>query len=289
MSENNIIKAIKDKGKNLESEMSFFGHLEALRWHLMRSALAVVVFSVIAFWKFTWIFNTIIMGPYHPNTFWTFRVFCQLGNFFHIDGFCVTKINAQLTSTGVGDQFLLQLNSSIMIGVICAIPYILWELWRFIKPALLEKERKAANGFVFYATGLFIIGILFGYYILAPESIAFLAGYSVSPDIHNLFTVGSYLSILSTVTLITGVVFELPIFIYILASIGLLTATFMRKTRRYAIVIIMIVGAIISPSPDILTTTIATVPLFVLYEIGIMVAAVVEKKRLKKHEDLMAS
>ncbi len=269
--------------------MSFFGHLEALRWHLMRSALAVVVFSVIAFWKFSLIYNGVIMGPFHPNTFWTFRMMCRIGDYFHADGFCVTKINATLISTGVGDQFLLQLNSSIMIGIICAIPYILWELWRFIKPALHEKEIKAASGFVFYASALFVVGILFGYYILAPESIAFLADYSVSPDIHNTFTVGSYLSILSTVTLITGIVFELPIFIYILASIGLLTATFMRKTRRYAIVIIMIVGAIISPSPDILTTTIATVPLFILYEVGIMVASVVEKKRLKAHEDLMAS
>ena len=289
MSDNKLVKAIKNKGKDLESEMSFFGHLEALRWHLMRSAFAVVVFAVVAFWKFTWIYNAIIMGPWHPDTFWTFRIFCQLGTFFHIDGFCVTKIDAELISTGVGDQFLLQLNSSIMIGIICAIPYILWELWRFIKPALLDQERKAASGFVFYASALFIVGILFGYYILAPESIAFLAGYSVSPDIHNKFTVGSYLSILSTVTLITGIVFELPIFIYILASIGLLTATFMRRTRRYAIIIIMIVGAIISPSPDILTTTVATIPLFILYEVGIMVAAVVEKRRLQKHEDLMAS
>jgi sec-independent protein translocase protein TatC len=289
MSEKNIIKAIKDKGKNLESEMSFFGHLEALRWHLMRSALAVVVFTVVAFWNFKWIYQTIIMGPFQPKTFWTFRVMCDIGNYFHINDLCVTDINAELISTEVGGQFLLQLNSSILIGIILAIPYILWELWRFIKPALLEKERKAASGFVFYATALFVVGILFGYYILAPESIAFLAGYSVSPDIHNKFTVGSYLSILSTVTLITGVVFELPIFIYILASIGLLTATFMRRTRRYAIIIIMIVGAILSPSPDILTTTIATVPLFVLYEVGIMVAAVVEKRRLKKHEDLMAS
>jgi sec-independent protein translocase protein TatC len=289
MSENKLIKAIKDKSKTLESEMSFFGHLEALRWHLMRSAVAVVVFSGASFWYFKWIYNAVIMGPFRPTTFWTFRVMCQMGNYFNISGLCVTKINAELISTGVGDQFLLQLNSSLLIGIICSVPYILWELWRFIKPALHDKERKAASGFVFYATSLFIVGILFGYYILAPESIAFLASYSVSPDIHNEFTVGSYLSILSTVTLITGIVFELPIFIYILASLGMLTATFMRKTRRYSILIIMIVGAVISPSPDLLTTTIATVPLFALYEVGIMVAAVVEKKRNKKHEDLMAS
>jgi len=289
MSDNKLIKAIKDKGKDLESEMSFFDHLEALRWHLVRSAIAVVAFAVLAFWYFKWIYNAIIMAPFHPDTFWTFRTMCQVGNFFHLSDLCISSINAELISTEVGGQFMLQLNSSILIGVICAIPYVLWELWRFIKPALLEKERKAASGFVFYATALFVVGILFGYYILAPESIAFLAGYSVSPDIHNKFTVASYLSILSTVTLITGIVFELPIIIYVLASIGILTATFMRKTRRYAIIIIMLVGAVISPSPDLLTTTIATIPLFILYEVGIMVAAVVEKKRNKAHDELMSS
>ena len=268
--------------------MSFFGHLEALRWHLMRSAFAVVFFAIVAFCNYTFIFQKVIMGPFDPN-FWSYKMMCYLGTLFHLDGFCITKINGILISNEVGGQFMLQLNSSLLIGVICAIPYVLFEIWRFIKPALLENERKAASNFVLYASTLFIVGILFGYYILAPESVAFLAGYTVSPEIHNQFTVASYLSIVATVTLLTGIVFELPIFIYILASIGILTASFMRKTRRYAIIIIMIVGALISPSPDILTTTLATVPLLVLYEVGILVAAVVEKRKLKKHEDLMAS
>ena len=288
MSDNKLVKAIKDKGKNLESEMSFFGHLEALRWHLMRSAFAVVFFAIVAFCNYHFIFNNIILAPFKPD-FWSYKMMCYLGTLFHIDGFCITKINGILISNEVGGQFMLQLNSSLLIGVICAIPYVLYEIWRFIKPALLENERKAASNFVLYASTLFIVGILFGYYILAPESVAFLAGYTVSPEIHNQFTVASYLSIISTVTLLTGIVFELPIFIYILASIGILTASFMRATRRYAIIIIMIVGALISPSPDILTTTLATVPLLALYEVGILVAAVVEKRRLKKHEDLMAS
>jgi sec-independent protein translocase protein TatC len=288
MSDNKLVKAIKDKGKNLESEMSFFWHLEALRWHLMRSAFAVVFFAIVAFCNYTFIFQKVIMGPFDPN-FWSYKMMCYLGTLFHLDGFCITKINGILISNEVGGQFMLQLNSSLLIGVICAIPYVLFEIWRFIKPALLENERKAASNFVLYASTLFIVGILFGYYILAPESVAFLAGYTVSPEIHNQFTVASYLSIVATVTLLTGIVFELPIFIYILASIGILTASFMRKTRRYAIIIIMIVGALISPSPDILTTTLATVPLLVLYEVGILVAAVVEKRKLKKHEDLMAS
>ncbi|MGF7081363.1 twin-arginine translocase subunit TatC [Mucilaginibacter sp. UYCu711] len=283
MSDNKLIKAIQDKGKSLEAEMSFFDHLEALRWHLIRSAISVVVFAVVAFLNYDFIFNKIILGPFDPS-FWTYRMMCKLG-----DGFCITKMNATLISTEVAGQFMLQINSSVLIGIIVAIPYILWEMWRFIKPALLAKERKAANGFVFYATFLFLLGVLFGYYVIAPESIAFLVNYKVSPEIKNTITVSSYLSMVATITLIIGIVFELPILIYILASLGILTGTFMRKTRRYSIVIILIVGAIISPSPDFITTIIATLPLFFLYEVGIVVATRVEKRRTKAHDDIMSS
>ncbi|WP_179412507.1 twin-arginine translocase subunit TatC [Mucilaginibacter sp. E4BP6] len=283
MSEKNIVQAIKDKGKTLESEMSFFDHLEALRWHLMRAAIGVVVCTGFAWYYSDFIFKKIVMAPFYGD-FWTYRMMCKFG-----DGFCITHINGTIINTEMAGQFMLKLNSSILMGVIAAVPYILWEIWRFIKPALLDKERKAASGFVFYASILFIIGILFGYYVIAPESISFLAGYTVSDTIKNQFTVSSYLSMVATITLIIGIVFELPILIYILASIGILTGTFMRKTRRYSVVILLIVGAIISPSPDFLTTMIATVPLFALYEVGIVVASVVEKRRLKKHEEIMES
>jgi len=283
MSDNKLVKAIQDKGKTIEAEMSFFEHLEALRWHLIRAAISVVVFALVAFFNYDFIFDKIIMGPFKPD-FWTYRMMCKLG-----DGFCVSKINATIINTEVAGQFMLQINSSVLIGIILSIPYILWELWRFIKPALLTKERQAASGFVFYASGLFIVGILFGYYVIAPESISFLASYTVSDTIKNQFTIGSYLSMVATITLIIGIVFELPILIYILASLGILTGTFMKKTRRYSVVILLIVGAIISPSPDFLTTMIATIPLFALYEVGIVVASMVEKRRAKAHDDLMNS
>jgi sec-independent protein translocase protein TatC len=186
-------------------------------------------------------------------------------------------------------QFTLQINSCVMIGVILGFPYLLFEIWRFIKPALHEKERKAASGFVFYASFLFILGILFGYYIIAPESIRFLAGYTISPLIQNTFTIDSYLSSVATLTLGTGLVFELPILIYILASIGILNAPFMRRTRRYAIVIILIIAAIITPTPDMITMSVVAAPLLVLYEIGIMVAAAVDKRKALKSEELMKS
>jgi len=283
MSDKQIVKAVQEKETSLEAEMSFFDHLEALRWHLIRAAISVLVFTGIAFWKYDFIFNNIIMGPFHPN-FWTYRMLCRFGT-----GMCVTHINGTIINTEMAGQFMLQLNSSVMIGVIISIPYILFEIWRFIKPALLAKERKAAQGFVFYASVLFAIGILFGYYIIAPESISFLAGYSVSDTIHNQFTISSYLSMVATITLIIGIVFELPIVIYILAAIGILTGTWMRKTRRYSVIVLLIIGAIISPSPDFFTTIISTIPLFLLYEVGIWVATVVEKRKLKAHDELMAS
>ncbi|SDE12056.1 Sec-independent protein translocase TatC [Mucilaginibacter pineti] len=283
MSDNKLIQAIKDKGKTMEAEMSFFDHLEALRWHLIRASIAVVVLTCFAFYYYDWIFDTVIMGPSKP-TFWTYRMLCNIGDYFHRPGFCIDKINIHLLNTEMAGQFTLQVNSSLLIGVTLGFPYLLFEIWRFIRPALHEKERKAASGFVFYATFLFILGVMFGYYVITPESINFLSGYTVSPLIENKFDIDSYLSSVSTLTLATGIVFELPILVYILSSLGILTAKFMRDTRRYAIVIILIIAAVVTPTPDMMTMTVVSIPLFVLYEVGIMVSAVVEKRRLKRGE-----
>jgi sec-independent protein translocase protein TatC len=285
---NKIIDAIRDKGKSLESEMSFFEHLEALRWHLIRAAIAIIVFTILAFWQFDFIMNDIIMGPFNPK-FWTYRMMCKVGTSLHMSGWCVDKINGNIINTEMAGQFTLQINSCVMIGVILGFPYLLWELWRFIKPALHDKERKAASGFVFYASTLFITGILFGYYIIAPESIHFLATYTISPIIKNNFTMDSYLSSVATLTMGTGLVFELPILIYVLASLGILNAPFMRRTRRYAIVIILIIAAVITPTPDMITMSVVAAPLLVLYEVGIMVAAGVGRRKQQKSDELMNS
>jgi sec-independent protein translocase protein TatC len=281
-----LIDKVKEKGNTLEAEMSFFEHLEALRWHLIRACLAVLVFTGVAFAYYDVIWSQIIMGPIDLH-FWTYRMMCKLGAFLHMDGFCVTKIPGHLINTEMAGQFTLQINSSIIIGIMLGFPYLLWEIWRFIKPALHEKERKAASGFVVYASFLFILGVLFGYYVIAPESIAFLANYQVSDKIENLFTIDSYLSSVTTLTLATGLVFELPILVYILSTLGILTPKFMRSTRRYAIVIILIVAAIITPTPDMLTMSIVSAPLLVLYEVGILVSAVVERRKIKRDKDLI--
>jgi sec-independent protein translocase protein TatC len=281
MSDNKLIKAIKEKGQTMEAEMSFFDHLEALRWHLVRSAVAIVIFTAAAFYFYDFIFGTIIMGPSKPS-FWTYRMLCNLGEWLHRDGFCINKINISLLNTDMAGQFTLQINSSLLIGITAGFPYLLWEIWRFIKPALHEKERKAASGFVFYATFLFILGVMFGYFVITPESINFLSNYTVSSQIQNLFSVDSYMSSVATLTLATGIVFELPIIVYVLSSLGILNAKFMRETRRYAVVAILIIAAIVTPTPDMLTMTIVSIPLFILYEVGILVAAVVDKRRLAR-------
>lgn len=288
LKDNKLFKAIREKGSNLEAEMSFFDHLDILRKHLIRSAVAIILFTGLAFYFYDFIFDTVIMGPSKPG-FWTYRMLCQLGEYLHRPGFCVDNIKIELINTEMAGQFTLQINSSFIIGITLGFPYLLYEVWLFIKPALLEKERKSATGFVFYASVLFLIGILFGYYVITPESISFLAGYNVSSSIKNLISIDNYLSSVATLTLATGVVFELPILIYILSTLGILTAKFMKETRRYAIILILIVAAIVTPTPDMLTMTVVSVPLFLLYEVSIVVAGVVDKRREKKHDDLMAS
>lgn len=282
-----IIKAIKEKGESLEGEMSFFDHLEALRWHLIRSALAIVVFTIGVFAYYTWIYDNIIMAP-SKSDFWTFRMMCDLGKLLNRD-MCPGKININLINTEMAGQFTLQIDSSLMIGLVLGIPYLLYEIWRFIKPALHEKERKAASGFVFYASLLFLSGVMFGYYVITPISLNFLAGYTVSSSIQNLFSIDSYISSVATLTLATGLVFELPILVYILANLGIATPKFMRETRRYAIVIILIIAAVVTPTPDMLTMTVVAIPLFLLYELSISVAGMVERRRKKRDAELDAS
>ena len=288
LKDNKLFKAIKDKGTNLEAEMSFFDHLDVLRKHLIRSAIAIIAFTSLAFYYYDFFYDTVIMGP-SRSSFWTYRKLCELGTYLHRPGFCIDKVNIQLINTEMAGQFTLQINSSFMIGLALGFPYLLYEIWLFIKPALHEKERKAASGFVFYASILFLLGVLFGYFVITAMSLSFLAGYTVSASIHNLFSIDSYISSVATLTLATGAVFELPILIYILSTMGLLTAKFMRESRRYAIIIILIIAAVVTPTPDMLTMTVVSIPLFLLFEASIFVAAAVDKRRALKHNELMAS
>ena len=282
MSEEQANSKPKKARANLEEEMSFFGHLASLRMHLVRSALVIVSVTALAFIYYDVIFNQIVMGPKNPS-FWTYRMMCVLADKFSLGAdFCIKEIPFNIINTEMAGQFTLQMNSSLIIGIVLGFPYLLWEIWRFVKPALHENERKSASGFVFYASLLFVLGILFGYYIIAPLSVNFLANYTVSAYIVNNITIDSYLSTVATLTLGTGIIFELPIVIYILSKLGIMTPQFMRNSRRYATVIILIIAAIVTPTPDLFTMFTVSLPLFLLYEISIIVSGKVEKKRKQK-------
>ncbi len=279
----NLIDSIKNKGKSLEAEMSFFDHIDVLRKHLIRVAVVVLVLTLGAFYFTDFIFNQIIMGPKNAD-FWTYRMMCRLVEKFPSIGpeFCITKIDAKIINTEMAGQFTLQLNSCVMVGVILGIPYLLFELWLFVKPALHEVERKSASGFVFFASSLFFTGILFGYYIICPLSINFLTNFTVSPDIENTFTIDSYLSSVMTLTLGAGVIFQLPVIIYILSKLGVMTPAFMRASRRYSTVLILIISAVVTPTADPYTMLIVALPLFLLYELSIYISAGIERKKNKE-------
>ena len=226
-----LIGAIKEKGKTLEAEMSFFDHIDVLRKHLLRGLAVVVLFTIGAFWFSDFIFHDVIMGPKNPD-FWTYRMMCQLTEAFPSvisADFCITHIDAKIINTEMAGQFTLQINSCVMVGIILGIPYLLFEVWLFIKPALHDKERKSASGFVFFASMLFFIGLMFGYFIICPLSVNFLTNYTVSPEIENTFTVTSYLSSVATLTIGSGIIFQLPVVIYILSKIGVMTPALVIK------------------------------------------------------------
>ncbi|MBW4888661.1 twin-arginine translocase subunit TatC [Mucilaginibacter sp. HMF5004] len=284
-----LLDSIRGKTKSLESEMSFFDHLEVLRWHLMRAAVAIVVFACFAFYYFDTIWQNLVMGPKHGD-FLTYRLLCKLGALLGSSGMCINKdLPGELQNTELAGQFSMQINASIIIALILGFPYLLWEIWRFVKPALREKEQKATSGFVFYCSLLFGTGILFGYYVVAPLSLHFLTNYTFSAEVKNIFTIDSYLTSVATLTLVSGLVFQLPIIVFILATIGILTPTFMREKRRYAIIIIMIIAMLVTPTPDVTTMLVISAPLFLLYELSIKVAArVVKRKQLKEQDFLNA-
>ena len=284
MSKSNLIQSLKDKGKNIESEMSFFDHLEILRWHIIRSVIAITVFAGLSFTFYDFVFNEIIMGPKNLD-FWTYRMMCKVGALLSLDGFCVERIPFNIINTELAGQFMLQINSCLLMALALGFPYLLFEVWLFVKPALTDVERKSAQGFVFYATLLFILGALFGYYIVVPLSVNFLSNVSLSAEITNQITIDSYLSTIATLTLGCGVVFLLPILIYILSKLGLMTPEFMRASRRYAIVVILIIAAIITPTADVITLLTVSAPMFILYELSISVSAKVKKAKAKAEKE----
>jgi len=262
--------------KKTTGEMSFLDHLEELRWLLIRSTIAVIICACVAFSFSTFIFDEIIFAP-KKGDFITYRIFCDLANKYDLDkSFCLKELPFELQSRSMDGQFSTDLWTSITAGFILAFPFILWEFWKFISPALYENERKQAVSFLICTSLLFFMGVLFGHYLITPLSLNFLANYSISTLVKNDIDIDSYMSLVKTTAISCGLVFELPIIMYFMAKIGLVTASFLRKYRRYAFVIILILAAVVTP-PDVVSQLIVTIPLMILYEISILIAARMNK------------
>lgn len=266
-----------DQEQEKEGQMSFLQHLEELRWRLVRSAVAILVFAIAAFIAKDFVFNTVIFGPYRAD-FPTYKLFCLISQAIGMgDAFCLEASTFSLQTTNMAGQFMAHIVSSFLIGLIIAFPYVFTEIWMFIKPGLREKERKKARGIVFYTSILFILGVLFGYFIIAPLSVQFLGGYSVSDVVKTQPTINSYITTVVSVTLASGILFLLPIVVYMFSRLGMLTPEFLKKYRRHAIVGVLLLAAIITP-PDIASQVVVAVPVLLLYEMSIFISRRVVKR-----------
>ncbi len=271
--------------KETANEMSFLDHLEELRWHLIRSTLAVVIIGCIAFAVSGFIFDNIIFAPSRMN-FATYEFFCNIATFFNMESdFCAETLPFTIQSRTMAGQFSADIWTSIWAGVIIAFPYILFEMWKFISPGLYEKERKNSKGFIFIASLLFFLGVLFGYYIVAPLSINFLGTYSVSDTVKNEFDLSSYISTLRSSVIACGVIFELPIIIFFLTKIGLVTPEILKKYRKIALVVVLILSAVITP-PDVASQIVVSIPIIILYQVSIYISGYVLRKEAKKEAKL---
>jgi len=270
----------KKRQKSANAEMAFVDHIEELRWHIIRSLAVILIFSILAFFKIEWIWDNIILGPAHTD-FIAYRLLCQFGNKIGISALCLQEINLEFQNTELSGQFMLSFSTSFMVGVVVAFPYVFWEFWRFIRPALKKEELRYARGIVFWSSLLFFFGVLFAYYVVAPFTINFFANYQLSPSFKNIITMANYYDTMSDLILGMGVVFELPVVVFFLSKIGLLTPKLMRDKRRYAILIIFVLAAIVTP-PDWFSIWLVAIPLLILYEASIAISDRANKQRQRK-------
>lgn len=273
----------KGKQKN-QAEMSFLDHLEELRWHIVRSASAIFVFAIVAFVMKEFIFDVVILHPRLPE-FWTNRMFAKLGDLVGSEAVKINQVPLKMQSINIAGQFSTHIMVSIIAGFIIASPVVFYEFWRFVKPALYDKEKKHAGGAVFFTSILFLMGVLFGYYLIVPLSIHFLGTYQVSSDVENMINLRSYIGSVTSISLAAGVVFLIPIFSYFLSKVGIITPEFMKTYRKHSYIVMLLLSAVITP-PDIFSQVMVCFPLVFLYEIGIMISRSVVKKREKEMEEM---
>ncbi|MFC2186631.1 twin-arginine translocase subunit TatC [Peijinzhouia sedimentorum] len=265
-----------------EEDMSFLDHLEELRWHLVRSLGAILVFAIAAFMAKSFVWHSVILAPSRID-FWTYEMLCVMAEKLNTPVLCIEQLPFTIQSRQMTGQFTMHITSSMVIGIILAFPYAFWELWKFISPGLYDKEKNAARGATFFVSILFIAGISFGYYIITPLSVNFLSNYQVDPSVLNEFDITSYVSTLSMIVLASGMMFQLPVVVYFFTQAGFVTPQLMRSFRRHSIVVIFVLAAIITP-PDVFSQILISIPLLVLYEISIYISAGVLKR--KKREEM---
>jgi sec-independent protein translocase protein TatC len=267
-----------------EKEMTFLDHLEELRGHIIRALLAVIILTVLAFIYVPWIFENIVFAPAKLD-FPTFKYMCQLGKLFNAEeSLCITELPFKVQSRNMTGQFMMSITASFVIGLIASFPYVVWELWSFIRPGLQTKERKFSRGAVSVISFLFLLGVFFGYYLLSPMTIWFLSTYTISNVISNEFDITSYVSTVSGLVLGCGLLFQFPMVVYFLSKIGIVTPDLMRKYRKHSIVGILFIGAVITPSADPFTLTLISLPLYLLFEISIFTSAVVVRRKRRAEE-----
>lgn len=273
----------KESGEE-KAEMSFVDHLEVLRGHLFRSVLAIAVGAIVFIVYDDFIVKEVLMGPTHAD-FPTYKWLCNFGHAVGLgDKMCMKEIGLKMQSTSVSGQFSMYFTLIFVGGIIVAFPYIFWEFWRFVKPALTKKELSKTRGVIFWVSLLFFSGILFGYFIIAPYTVNFFATFQLDENIENIWTITSYIDTLVPLILGTGLAFQLPLVMFFLAKVGLMSPDFLRRNRKYAIIIILILAGIITP-PDVISQVICTIPLMLLYEISIWLTAKVQKEQALEEKE----
>ena len=269
-----------EKTNGPKVEMSFLDHLEALRWHIIRSISAIIICASVAYIYSDFVWNSILLAPKSPD-FWTSRMIIQLSNLVGIQSQGLNQHPIQLINFDLSGQFMVDVWTAIIAGFIVAFPYVVYQFWSFIKPALYENERKYASGAVGVMSGLFLVGVLFGYYLIVPFSLDWLGSYSISKEVVNQINILSYISSVTSIVIAGGVSFELPVVVFFLSKVGLLTPRFLKKYRRHSYVVLLIIAAIITP-PDVLSQTIVSIPLIILYEVSIFISARVDKANKRR-------
>jgi sec-independent protein translocase protein TatC len=265
-------------------EMSFLDHLEDLRWHLLRSVIAILLAGVAAFVAKDFVFDVLLFGPKN-NDFLTYRLLCQVSNFLGFDdSFCISELPFRIQSRTMAGQFSAHVWTSITLGFVIAFPYVIYQFWKFISPGLYTYERKTASGFIGVSSLLFFMGVLFGYYVVTPLSVRFLGTYTVSSEVFNDFDLSSYTALIRASVLASGLIFELPILIYFLTKVGLVTPKLMRKYRKISLVLVMFLSAVITP-PDVASQIIVAIPVLILYELSIFISKRVINSMKKKKKN----